>query len=109
MKLVNKITIILLLCGFIIQTGNAQKVVDVNISQKKEISLVDIWAKGTFYPKTIQGLKSLGKENINMEELTLIKQIIEEAEAKDEIIKNIRLAPVWIQRIGLEIIKTDKK
>lgn len=57
----------------------------------------------------IQGLKSLGKENINMEELTLIKQIIEEADAEDEIMKNIRLAPVWIQKIGSDLIKTDKK
>lgn len=57
----------------------------------------------------IQALKSLGEQNINNEELDLIKQIIVEANEDDRIMKNIKLAPLWIQKIVLEIIKTDKK
>ena len=53
----------------------------------------------------IQALKTIGENNITENECLKIKQIIENSKEIEKITENIKFAPVWIQKIILQIIK----
>lgn len=53
----------------------------------------------------IQGLKELGEQNIDPSHLVTLKDIINKAGENIQIIENIRYAPVWIQKVVLNMLK----
>lgn len=57
----------------------------------------------------IQGLKELGKNNITENTNFKLKKIIGKSSETKKVKKNIRNAPVWIQKIVLQIIKEIEK
>ena len=63
-------------------------------------------AKGTVMPLLIQGLREIGEENISGVEYEAIRRFIEKQQ--DPYLKeDIRLAPVWIQRIIKKILQNE--
>ena len=54
----------------------------------------------------IQGLKEIGEGNIDTDQLEQIQAIIEKSNESKKVKENIKFAPVWIQKITLNILKT---
>ncbi len=54
----------------------------------------------------IQSLKEIGEKNITSKELNILKKIITKNGEHKKIQDNIKYAPVWIQKIVIELIKT---
>ncbi len=52
----------------------------------------------------IQGLKELGEGNVDSTQLLNLTDIIKQANENAQIVENIRFAPVWIQKIVLNIL-----
>jgi len=53
----------------------------------------------------IQGLKEIGEGNVEFNHMTQIQEIIEKSDESKKIRENIKFAPVWIQKIVLNIIR----
>lgn len=56
-------------------------------------------AEGVTIPLVIQALKELGTENIGSAEITTLKAYLNQAHDRDQIPKDLLLAPQWIQKI----------
>jgi hypothetical protein len=54
----------------------------------------------------IQGLKEIGEKNVETDHLNQIQEIIEKSNEATKVKENIKFAPVWIQKIVLNILKT---
>ena len=53
----------------------------------------------------IQGLKEMGEGNIDTDQLKQIQAIIEKSDESKNVRENIKFAPVWIQKIVLNILR----
>jgi hypothetical protein len=49
----------------------------------------------------IQGLKAIGEKNVTQEQLQQIQSIIDQSDQRELVYKNLKNAPVWIQKIIL--------
>lgn len=63
-------------------------------------------AKGTVMPLLIQGLREIGEENISGVEYEAIRRFIEKQQ-DPYLQEDLRLAPVWIQRIIKKILQNE--
>ena len=61
-------------------------------------------AKGTVMPLLIQGIREIGEENISLTELDAVKRFIDRQQDQ-HLEEDLRLAPVWIQRIIKKLIQ----
>lgn len=53
----------------------------------------------------IQGLKTIGEKNLTENEIAKIKEIVAKSGELEKLKENIRYAPIWIQKIILQIVK----
>jgi len=53
----------------------------------------------------IQALKTIGENNITENDLLKIKRLLKNSNETQKVAKNIKLAPIWIQKIISQIIK----
>ena len=63
-------------------------------------------AKGTVMPLLIQGLREIGEENISGVEYEAIRRFIEKQQ-DPYLQEDLRLAPIWIQRIIKKILQNE--
>jgi hypothetical protein len=71
----------------------------------KKTSPKNLSAKHQLSNLIIQGLRAIGKENISQSHITKIKKIIFDSKEMNILHNDILDAPVWIQKIVLEILK----
>jgi hypothetical protein len=71
----------------------------------KKTSPKNLSAKHQLSNLIIQGLRAIGKENISQSHITKIKKIIFDSKEMNILNNDILDAPVWIQKIVLEILK----
>lgn len=53
----------------------------------------------------IQGLKEIGEGNIDADQLKQIQTIIDKSNELKEVKENIKFAPIWVQKVVLNILK----
>ena len=82
-----------------IQVGN-QKITFKKTSPK------NLAVKHTLTSLIIQGLKEIGEGNTDTDQLQQIQAIIEKSNESKKVKDNIKFAPIWIQKIVLNILKT---
>ncbi len=82
-----------------IQVGNQ------NITFKKT-SPKNLAVNHTLTSLIIQALKGIGEGNIDSDQLNRVQAIIEKSNESTKVKENIKYAPVWIQKILLNILKT---
>lgn len=70
----------------------------------KKTSPKNLSAKNQLSNLIIQGLRAIGKENVTQSHIIKIKKIIVDGNEMNELRKDILHAPVWIQKIVLEIL-----
>lgn len=70
----------------------------------KKTSPKNLSAKNQLSNLIIQGLRAIGKENINQSHITKIKTIIFDSNEVNDLLNDILHAPVWIRKIVLEIL-----
>jgi hypothetical protein len=71
----------------------------------KKTSPKNLSAKNQLSNLIIQGLRAIGKENIIQTQLLKIKKIIFDSNEVNDIRNDLLTAPVWIQKVVLEILK----
>jgi len=71
----------------------------------KKTSPKNLSAKNQLSNLIIQGLRAIGKENITQSHILKIKKIIFDSKEMNDLRNDLLHAPVWIQKIVLEIIK----
>jgi hypothetical protein len=71
----------------------------------KKTSPKNLSAKHQLSNLIIQGLRAIGKENITQSHITKIKKIIFDSKEMNILHNDIPDAPVWIQKIVLEILR----
>ena len=71
----------------------------------KKTSAKNLSAKNRLSNLIIQGLRAIGKENTTQSHIIKIKKIIVDSMEMNDLYNDIRHAPVWIQKIVLEILK----
>lgn len=71
----------------------------------KKTSPKNLSAKNQLSNLIIQGLRAIGKENITRTHITKIKKIAFDSKEMIDLHNDIRNAPVWIQKIVLDILK----
>jgi len=71
----------------------------------KKTSPKNLSAKNQLSNLIIQGLRAIGKENTTDSHITKIKKIIFDSKEINDLHNDVLHAPVWIQKIVLEIIK----
>lgn len=71
----------------------------------KKTSPKNLSAKNQLSNLVIQGLRAIGKENITQSHITKIKKIVFDSKEMNALHNDILHAPVWIQKIVLEILK----
>ena len=71
----------------------------------KKTSPKNLSAKNQLSNLIIQGLRAIGKENITQSHILNIKKIIVDSKEINDLRIDLLHAPVWIQKVVLEIIK----
>jgi len=71
----------------------------------KKASQKTMAASGTKGGLLIQGLKNIGKNNINQTILNKVNQLLKNSK-KEEVLTNLKFAPAWIRTLVLNLIKT---
>ncbi len=71
----------------------------------KKTSPKNLSAKNQLSNLLIQGLRAIGKENITQSHIIEIKKIVFDSKEMNDLYNDILHAPVWIQKIVLEILK----
>ncbi len=72
----------------------------------KKTSPKNLAVNHTLTSLIIQALKGIGEGNIDSDQLNQIQAIIEKSNESTKVKENIKYAPVWIQKIVLNILKT---
>ncbi|WP_293738782.1 DUF6088 family protein [Parabacteroides sp. ASD2025] len=62
--------------------------------------------KGEIMPLLVQALKSIGKENVTEQNMQAIRSLLQEHSEPETILHDLQLAPLWIKKLLLPIIKT---
>ncbi len=70
----------------------------------KKTSPKNLSAKNQLSNLIIQGLRAIGKENVTQSHIIKIKKIIVDGNEMNDLHNDILHAPVWIQKIVLEIL-----
>lgn len=71
----------------------------------KKTSPKNLSAKNQLSNLIIQGLRAIGKENVTQSHILKIKKTISDSKGVNDLHNDILYAPVWIQKIVLEILK----
>lgn len=71
----------------------------------KKTSPKNLSAKNQLSSLIIQGLRAIGKDNVTQSQVSTLKIIIADSNESSDIKTDIINAPIWIQKIILEILK----
>lgn len=86
--------------------GSARKImINKQTITFKKTSPKNLSAKNQLSNLIIQALRAIGKENITQTHCSKIKTIIKDSQKTDDLKRDIAVAPVWIRKIVLEILK----
>lgn len=86
--------------------GSARKIiVDKQTITFKKTSPKNLSAKNHLSNLIIQALRAIGKENINQTHILKISEIIIDSQEIDDLKRDMAVAPVWIRKIVLKILK----